>query len=93
MDLDGQWWEHSTYGDVELYSAWISFAFGSRNTAVGNGEHASTFNMPELWDRLQGADCNDKETSGLANLCNEVGKDWNATDLLSHCAFTFKLGN
>ena len=44
----GQWWEHSTYGDKELHSTRISIAFGSRNTAVGNGELASTFNMSEL---------------------------------------------
>ncbi|KAF3501588.1 hypothetical protein F2Q69_00043343 [Brassica cretica] len=67
--------EHSTYGGKELHSARISFAFGSRSTAVGNREHASTFNMPELWDRLQGADCNDKGTSCLAKLCDGVGKD------------------
>ncbi|KAF3558065.1 hypothetical protein F2Q69_00015965 [Brassica cretica] len=70
MSLDGQWWKHSTYGDKKFHSTRISLAFGSRSTAVGNGEYASTFNMPELCDRLYGVDCNDKGTSCLAKLCN-----------------------
>ena len=75
MGLDEQWWEHSTYGGKELHSARITFAFGSKSTAVGNGEHASTFDMPELWDGLQVADYNDNRTSCLAKLCDGVGKD------------------
>ncbi|KAF2570337.1 hypothetical protein F2Q70_00002378 [Brassica cretica] len=59
MGLDGQWWKHSTYGDTKFSSTGISFAFGSRSTAMGDGEYASTFVMPELRDRLKGADCND----------------------------------
>ncbi|XP_048599931.1 uncharacterized protein LOC125595422 [Brassica napus] len=38
------------------------FAFGGRSTAMGDGEYASTLAMPELWNRLQGADFNDKRT-------------------------------
>nr|VDD54373.1 unnamed protein product [Brassica oleracea] len=52
MGLDGQWREHSTYGDKKLHSTRISLALGSRSAAVDNGEYASTFNMSELWDRL-----------------------------------------
>uniref|UniRef100_A0A0D3E7G7 Reverse transcriptase zinc-binding domain-containing protein n=1 Tax=Brassica oleracea var. oleracea TaxID=109376 RepID=A0A0D3E7G7_BRAOL len=59
MGLDGQWWKHSTYGDTKFSSTGISFAFGSRSTAMGDGEYASTFDMPELRDRLKGDDCND----------------------------------
>ncbi|XP_048620199.1 uncharacterized protein LOC125590614 [Brassica napus] len=33
-----------------------------RSTAMGDGEYASTLAMPELWNRLQGADFNDKRT-------------------------------
>ena len=50
MDLVGQWWEHSTYGEKKFHSTRISFAFGSRSNAVGNGEYAPTFNMPKLLD-------------------------------------------
>ncbi|KAF3489719.1 hypothetical protein F2Q69_00052809 [Brassica cretica] len=62
-------------GGKELHSARITFAFRSKSTAVGNGEHASTFDMPELWDGLQVADYNDKGTSCLAKLCDGVEKD------------------
>ena len=78
VDVDGLGWAvvgtFNLWGK-ELHSARISFAFGSRSTAVGNREHASIFNMPELWNRLQGADCNDKGTSCLAKLSDGVGKD------------------
>ncbi|KAF3507769.1 hypothetical protein F2Q69_00004697 [Brassica cretica] len=50
MDLVGKWWEHSTYGEKKFHSTRISFAFGSRSNAVGNGEYAPTFNMPKLLD-------------------------------------------
>uniref|UniRef100_A0A0D3AMJ2 Reverse transcriptase zinc-binding domain-containing protein n=1 Tax=Brassica oleracea var. oleracea TaxID=109376 RepID=A0A0D3AMJ2_BRAOL len=57
--LDGFWTasapfrKHSIAGDKKFQSTGINFAFGSRSSAVGNGEHASTLNLPELWDRLQ----------------------------------------
>ncbi|XP_048623890.1 uncharacterized protein LOC125592615 [Brassica napus] len=35
-------------------------AFGGRSAAMGDGEHASTLAVPELWNGLQRADCNDK---------------------------------
>ncbi|KAF3560395.1 hypothetical protein F2Q69_00015177 [Brassica cretica] len=82
MSLEGQWRKHSIVGDTKFQSTRISFAFGSRNSAVGNGEHASTFNLSELWDRLQGADSNDKGTPCLAKLCDGIGKDRDAADML-----------
>ncbi|KAF2552656.1 hypothetical protein F2Q68_00034818 [Brassica cretica] len=60
----------------------ISLAFESRSTAVGNGEYASTLNMLEIRDRLQAADCNDKEPPGLAKLCDIIGEDRDVTDML-----------
>ena len=66
----------------KLHSTRISLAFGSRSTAMGNGEYASTFNMSELWVRLQGADCNDRGTSCLAKFCDRIGEDRDATDML-----------
>ena len=80
--LDGQWRELSTYGDIKFHSTRISLAFGSRSTSVGNGEYASTLNMPELWDKLQGADCDDKGTQCLAKICDEIREDRDATDML-----------
>ncbi|KAF3495404.1 hypothetical protein DY000_02057380 [Brassica cretica] len=66
MGLVGQCRKHSIVGDKKFQSTEISFAFRSRNYAVGNGEHASTLKLPEFWDRLQEADSNDKGTSCLA---------------------------
>ena len=45
-------WKGLTYGGTKPLSTWITVAFRSRSTAIGDGEYASTFNMPELWDRL-----------------------------------------
>ncbi|KAG5393275.1 hypothetical protein IGI04_023238 [Brassica rapa subsp. trilocularis] len=57
MGLEGQWKKHLTAGDKKFQST-------SRSSAVGNGEHASTFNLSKLWHRLKGADSNDKGSSG-----------------------------
>ena len=42
---------------------------------MGDGKYASTFDMPELWDRLQGADCYDQGASCMAEFCDGVRKD------------------
>ena len=62
VDVDGSGW--TVVGISNLWGHETSLdvnqpCIGSRSTAMGDGEHASTFNMPELWDRLQVADCND----------------------------------
>ena len=75
MGVDGQWWEHPTYGGKESHAARVTPAYRIGSTAVGNGEHAPTFDMPELWNGLQGDDCNAKRAPGLAKLCDEAGKD------------------
>ena len=49
---------------------------------MSNEEHASTLNLPELWNTLQGADSNDKGASCLAKLCDGIGKDKDAADML-----------
>ncbi|KAF3588017.1 hypothetical protein F2Q69_00028127 [Brassica cretica] len=49
---------------------------------MGNGEYASTLAMPELWNILQGADCNDKGTPRVAKLRDRIGEDRDAADLL-----------
>ncbi|KAF3544868.1 hypothetical protein DY000_02005146 [Brassica cretica] len=82
MGMDGQWWEHSTYGNKEFHSTRISLAFESRSTEMGDGEYASTINMSELRDGLEGADCNDKGPSGVAKFCDGVGEDRDVTDML-----------
>ncbi|KAF3512996.1 hypothetical protein F2Q69_00007683 [Brassica cretica] len=45
-------------------------------------ENMLQFNMPELWDRLQGAECNDRGTSCLTKFCDIIGDDRDATDML-----------
>ncbi|KAF3526876.1 hypothetical protein F2Q69_00051602 [Brassica cretica] len=49
---------------------------------MGDGEYASTLNMSEFRDMLQGADCNDKGPSGLAKLFDGIRKDRDVTDML-----------
>ena len=49
---------------------------------MGNGEYASTLDMSELWDRLLGPDRNDKGTSCLAKLCDGIGEDRDASNML-----------
>ena len=49
---------------------------------MGDGEYASALNMLELWDRLQGADCNVKGASCLAKLCDGIGEDRDTIDIL-----------
>ncbi|KAF3594702.1 hypothetical protein DY000_02024554 [Brassica cretica] len=44
-------------------------------------EYASTLAMPELWNRLQGADCNDKGTLEVVKLRNRIGENRNVADL------------
>uniref|UniRef100_A0A0D3E579 Uncharacterized protein n=1 Tax=Brassica oleracea var. oleracea TaxID=109376 RepID=A0A0D3E579_BRAOL len=38
--------------------------------------------MPELWNRLQGADSNDKGTPRVAKFHDRIGEDRDAADLL-----------
>ncbi|KAF3542882.1 hypothetical protein DY000_02005490 [Brassica cretica] len=75
MGMDGQYGKGSAYGDTKPHSMGITLAFGSRSTAIGDAKYASTFDMPELCDRLQGADCYDKRASCMAELCNIIRKD------------------
>ena len=41
---------------------------------MGDGEYASTLTMPEFWNRLQGADCNDKGTQKWPSFATELEK-------------------
>ena len=50
---------------------------------MADGEHASTLAMSELWNRLKGADCNVRETLGVAKLREKIGEDRDAADLFS----------
>lgn len=68
-------WENPIYGDAKLKKARDCFTLGSGSTAMGNGEHATTFFMSEFWDRLQWSNCDDKGTSRLAMFCNRIRDD------------------
>lgn len=39
---------------------------------MGNGEHASAFNLSKIWDRLKGPDCNDKGPQAWPNFSTEL---------------------
>nr|VDD59851.1 unnamed protein product [Brassica oleracea] len=47
-----------------------SFTFGTGSATVGNGEYAITLDLSEVWNGLQGSDCNDRTTTSLAELLN-----------------------
>ena len=48
---------------------------------MDNGEHATTFDMSEIWDRLQGPDCNDNGPTSLAKLLNWARGHSNSSDM------------
>ncbi|KAG5414766.1 hypothetical protein IGI04_002333 [Brassica rapa subsp. trilocularis] len=50
--------------------------------AMGNGEHASIFDMSKLWNGLQRFDLHDKGVSCLAKLCNIMKEDSDSEDML-----------
>ena len=50
---------------------------------MGDGEYASTFDMLEFRDRLQGFNRDDKGASRLTKFCNRIGDDTNSADMLS----------
>ena len=52
MGLEGQHGEDSTYGDMKLKKARDSITLGTGSVEMGDGEHASAFNLPKLWNRL-----------------------------------------
>ncbi|XP_056846710.1 uncharacterized protein LOC130497708 [Raphanus sativus] len=76
------WWKDATHGITQLSQKRIGSALRSGSTAVGDGEYASTFNMPELRNRLQRIDRNDQGTSGLAKFCYGVGEDRDTDHML-----------
>lgn len=48
---------------------------------MDNGEHATIFVMLELWDILQGSDCDDKGDSSLTKFCNLIEGDTDIADM------------
>ena len=75
-----------TYGDTELKKAWDSIALKTRSAKMGNGEHATAFNMLEICDRLQGHDCNYNGPPSLAKLLNWAGGHSNSVFWTSRSA-------
>ena len=37
---------------MELKEAWDNITLGAGSAKMGNGEHDTTFDMSEIWDRL-----------------------------------------
>lgn len=59
MGMEGKHEKDLTYGNVKLKKARVDTTFRTGDAKIGNGEHAPILDLPELWDRLQGPDCND----------------------------------
>ena len=68
---------------VELKKARGCSAHKIRSTEMGYGKYAPTFDMSELWNILQGSNCNAKKSSSLAKFCNIIGDDTYFSDMLS----------
>ena len=60
----------------------VRLEFQGRSIAMGDGEHASVFDMSELWNGLQRFDHHDKGASYLAKFCNIIVEDSDSEDML-----------
>ena len=49
----------------------LTFRVG--NAKMGNGVHDTTFDLPEIWNGLQGPDHNNARTTSMVQLCNGAG--------------------
>nr|VDD08532.1 unnamed protein product [Brassica oleracea] len=70
VDMDG-----STYGDPEPSSERDCTTFRGGSTEMGDGVHASVFDVSKFWNGLQRFDCDDQRASCLAELCDITGED------------------
>ena len=52
MGLARQLKEGSTYGDTKSNLKRVGFTFRDVSTEMGDGEHASTFDLSKLWNGL-----------------------------------------
>ena len=70
MGLEGYNGEDTTHGVKELAEEGYSVTLGTGSATVGNGEHDTTLDMSDIWDGLQGSDCDDRTSTRLAQLFN-----------------------
>ncbi|KAF2537611.1 hypothetical protein F2Q68_00020494 [Brassica cretica] len=64
-----QWGRFNSWGQ-ELKEAGGNFTLRTGSVTMGNGEHDTTLDLSEVWDGLQGSNCNDGTTTSLAQLLN-----------------------
>ena len=50
---------------------------------MGNGEHATTLDMSEIWDGLQEPDCNGSGSTSMAKFLNRAGGHSTSQDVYS----------
>ena len=62
--------EDTTHGVKELAEKGHSVTFRTGSAKVDNGEHDTTLDLSEVWDGLQGSDCDDRTATRLAQLLN-----------------------
>ena len=79
MGLEGYNGEDTTHGIKELAEEGDSVTLGTGSATVGNGEHDTTLVLPEVWDRLQGPDCDARTATRLAQLLNRAGNHSNSS--------------
>lgn len=65
MNLEGQHGEDPTFGDTKFTEAGDITTLGTRSAEMGNGEHATTLDLSEVWNGLQGSDSDDRTATSL----------------------------
>ena len=73
MGMEGWQREDPTNGDKELKEAWDTNTLWTGSIKMGNGEHATSLDMSEIWDGLQGSDCNGSGSTSMAKFLNRAG--------------------
>ena len=70
MGVEGYNGEDSTHGVQEPAEEGNSVTLGTGSATMGNGEYDTTLDLSEVWDGLQGSDCDDRTAIRLAQLLN-----------------------
>ena len=79
IGLEGYNGEDTTHGIKELAEEGDSVTLETGSATVGNGEHDTALVLSEVWDGLQGPDCDVRTTTRLAQLLNRAGDHSNSS--------------
>lgn len=74
-------WEDQTNGNAKSKKPRRFVAHRNESIEIGYGKHATTLDVSEFWNRLQGPDYNNKETTSLTKFINRAKGDSNTLDM------------